>query len=285
MSTHKRVSLVIPVYNEAEQIHDCLMAIAAQMHKPFEVIVVDNNSIDGSAAIARSFPFVTVLHEAKQGVVHARDRGFNAARGDIIGRIDADTLIPRNWIATVQQLFTEDPSLGAVSGTMLYRDVALAQTVNRVDAWWRARMAKLLGDEVGLQGASMALHRSVWQSVRGDVCHDKGLHEDLDLCIHANALGFTMRFDARLVASVCFRQANYKLGSFRKYALLCPQTYKQHGRPCYRKMYQLIAFVLVMYPVIKVISKGYDSRTGRFSFAKLMGEPVVPRVNPATYVD
>ena len=285
MNTHKRVSLVIPVYNEAERIHDCLAAIAAQSHKPFEVIVVDNNSTDGSAAIARAFPFVTLLQEPKQGVVHARDRGFNAARGDIIGRIDADTLIPTNWIATVQRLFNEDSDLDAVSGAMLYRDVSLAQSVNRVDACWRARMARLLGREVGLQGASMALRRSVWQAVRGEVCHEKGLHEDLDFCIHATQLGYTMRYDPRLVASVSFRQADYRLGSFRRYALLCPQTYKYHNRRCHRKMYQLIAFVLVMYPVIKTLSKGYDAQLGRFSLAKLLGEPAVPRVNPATFVD
>src|SRR6478735_8314220 len=215
MKTHTTVSLVIPVYNEAERIHDCLAAVAAGSRLPTEVIVVDNNSTDGTAAIARSFPFVTVLEESRQGVVYARDRGFDAASGDIIGRIDADTLISADWVATVQQLFAEDAELGAVSGAMLYRDVSFASAVNRVDAWWRARMARLLGNEVGLQGASMALRRSVWQAVRSDVCHDSGLHEDLDLCIHANQRGLTMRFDKRLVASVCFRQADYTLGSYR----------------------------------------------------------------------
>src|SRR5689334_13492261 len=96
-----RVSFVIPVYNEAEQIADCLQAIAQQTVAPFEVLVIDNNSNDGTAAVAANFPFVKVLRERRQGVVYARDRGCNAAKGDIIARIDADTIISEDWVETL----------------------------------------------------------------------------------------------------------------------------------------------------------------------------------------
>jgi glycosyltransferase involved in cell wall biosynthesis len=87
----RNISIVIPVYNEAERIAACLESIAAQTVTPLEVIVVDNNSTDATVSIARSFPFVRVITAKCQGVIHARNRGFNAARGEIIGRIDADT--------------------------------------------------------------------------------------------------------------------------------------------------------------------------------------------------
>src|ERR1019366_8076903 len=91
---HMRVSLVIPAYNEKHHIKACLDHIASQRVVPYEVIVVDNASTDKTAAIARSYDFVTLITEKRQGVVFARDTGFNLARGDIIGRIDADTLLP-----------------------------------------------------------------------------------------------------------------------------------------------------------------------------------------------
>src|SRR5688572_27451257 len=96
MVKHPSVSIVIPAYNEEGQLALCLEAIARQTVKPVEVIVVDNNSTDGTVEVAGRYPFVTVLHEWRQGVVHARDCGFDAAKGDIIGRIDAETVMPHN---------------------------------------------------------------------------------------------------------------------------------------------------------------------------------------------
>src|SRR5688500_17107775 len=92
-----RASVVIPVYNEADSLDLCLSAIAAQTTQPFEVIVVDNNSTDTTAEIAASYPFVRLVYESRQGVVHARNTGFNLAQGDIIARIDADTVIESGW--------------------------------------------------------------------------------------------------------------------------------------------------------------------------------------------
>ncbi|HPG37472.1 MAG TPA: glycosyltransferase family A protein, partial [Candidatus Saccharibacteria bacterium] len=98
--SHKnpRISVVIPVYNEAAALPACLEALAGQTAPPFEVLVVDNNSTDDSVLVAARYPFVTVLHEKRQGVLHARSLGFTAARGDIIGRIDADTEVAPDWI-------------------------------------------------------------------------------------------------------------------------------------------------------------------------------------------
>src|SRR5688572_3020117 len=92
------VSIVIPAYNEENHLRLCLEAVARQTVKPLEVIVVDNNSTDATAAIARSFPFVTLLSEKRQGPQPARDRGYNAAHGEIIGRLDADSIVALDWV-------------------------------------------------------------------------------------------------------------------------------------------------------------------------------------------
>ncbi|HEX7964030.1 MAG TPA: glycosyltransferase family A protein, partial [Candidatus Saccharimonadales bacterium] len=92
------VSIVIPAYNEERHLAACLEAIRAQSEPPLEVVVVDNNSTDRTAEIARRYPFVRVVHEERQGIVFARGAGFDAARGDIIARIDADIVLPAGWI-------------------------------------------------------------------------------------------------------------------------------------------------------------------------------------------
>ncbi len=105
MQTPLSLSLVIPAYNEERHLAACLDAVSRQAVMPSEVIVVDNNSTDRTAEIARSYPFVRVVQEPRQGIVFARNAGFDAARGDIIGRIDADTIIPSDWTKHVLAFF------------------------------------------------------------------------------------------------------------------------------------------------------------------------------------
>src|SRR5665213_891128 len=231
------VSIVIPVYHEAEHLGSCLEAIARQTVTPDEVIVVDNNSSDRTAAIAQFYPFVTVLRERRQGVVHARNRGFNAASGDIIGRIDADSLLPPDWTATVQQIFSADAHLAAVTGSVCYYGLALSWLLDTFDLRIRRRMARLLGREVALQGANMALRRSAWLKVRSQVCQKRGMHEDYDLAIHLNGNGQKVMFEEGLSVAIDCRRLESNWQEFCTYAWLSPKTYAQHGLKSQRHMY------------------------------------------------
>jgi glycosyltransferase involved in cell wall biosynthesis len=288
MAKHKqnlRISIVIPVYNEAASIADCLDAIAMQTVKPFEVIVVDNNSTDETVAIAESYWFVKVISESHQGVVYARDTGFSYAHGDVIGRIDADTIISETWVETLQQIFSCS-SVAAVSGAAQYHDVALAKVCNAVDLVLRRYLAKKLGKYVGLQGANMALRRAVWKDIKKEVCNSKGMHEDLDLGSHASDLGLRNIFDERLVASIGFRQANSPFATFSHYLMLNPRTYEAHGLYVRRYVYPVIMLAIMMYWPIKIAHRGYDPVLGRFSLEKLLEVPDAhTRVNPATFVE
>src|SRR5438132_12112385 len=103
------LSLVIPVYNDERYLKACLDAIAMQTVSPDEVIVVDNNCDDGSMQLASEYPFVKIVKEKIQGKVYARNAGFNAAKGDIIGRIDTDTVLPQYWVKYVKDFYTHEP--------------------------------------------------------------------------------------------------------------------------------------------------------------------------------
>lgn len=280
------VSIVIPVYNEGQHLAACLEAIAAQTVLPLEVIVVDNNSTDNTVAIAEAFPFVSVISEKRQGVVYARDAGFNNAHGEIIGRLDGDSIIADNWVETLQQLFKEDENLSLITGRVRYHGLAASWLIDAIDIRVRRRMARLLGREVAAQGANMALRRSVWLDVRQQLCHQAGLHEDYDLAIHLAQAGYKVTFDEQLEVSIGFRQADGHWRNFCVYAWISPRTYGSHGLKSRRHMYPVVALVILAYPALKVLHRGYDARTERFSWAQLFfGVPAAPRVNPATFVD
>ncbi len=101
------ISIIIPVFNEADHLRRCLAAIDAQTVAPTEIVVVDNNSTDKTVTVASRHPLVRVISEKKQGIVHARNAGFSAARGDIIARIDADTIVPTDWVARISDFYSK----------------------------------------------------------------------------------------------------------------------------------------------------------------------------------
>lgn len=279
------VSIVIPVYNEAACLDACLRAIAVQTTAPTEVIVVDNNSSDNTVRVAERFPFVTVLREPRQGVVHARNRGFNAANGDIIGRIDADTLIAPDWVAQLQVIFA-DASISAVSGAIAYHDLPWQTHVGRLELYFRQRIAKGMGDEVFLQGANMGIRGSAWRKTRPKVCGNGGLHEDFDLAIHARKANLKVVFNKNLQATLSLRRFDSTMLDFWHYAWLSPKTYARHGLHSQRHMYSVIWLVLCFYWPIKLIYRAYDPLTERMSLTKfLTSTPATGRVNPATFVD
>lgn len=278
-----KVSLVIPVYNEAEHLAACLAAIARQTVAPYEVIVVDNNSTDDSAVIAARYPFVTLLHEERQGVVHARNRGFDAVHGDIIGRIDADTLLPPDWTGQVQALF-RDRSLSAVSGAAHYYDFALDKVADGADAYLRERLARKLGNTNFLWGANMAVRRSDWQRVRPHLCRGSNMHEDFDLAIHLQALGLRVAYDGQLLAGVSSRRIDSGVVAYWRYTLASPRTYALHRLSSRRHMYPVIAICWLVYVPGRLIYRGYNPATGQFSWMQLLstaGSRVDPTANVA----
>lgn len=277
-----RVSVVIPVYNEAERLSACLEAIAGQTVTPYEVIVVDNNSTDATAAVAARFGFARLLREPKQGVVHARNRGFDAARGDLIARIDADTLLPPSWIAQVQDIF-RSPGVSAVSGAPHYYDFPLHRIADPVDMVLRARLARKLKDTNFLWGANMAVRRDDWLRVRPDLCVENSLHEDFDLGIHLQARGLKVVYDEELVAGVSSRRIDSGFLPFLRYTLVSPRTYARHGLRSRYHMYTVLLVCWACHLPGRLIYRAYSPATDSYSLGQLLTDSSA-RVDPTTNV-
>ena len=123
-----RFSVVIPAYNEGRYLAATLAALDAQrLDGAYEVIVVDNASTDETAQVAREHG-VRVLLEPLSGVCRARQRGTEAARGEIVVSTDADTVAPPDWLQKIDQHFRAHPQAVAVAGPCRYQD----------PPWWAA---------------------------------------------------------------------------------------------------------------------------------------------------
>lgn len=94
MSQAPLVSTIIPCYNHAEFLPDAVASIRRQNYPAVEIIVIDDGSTDGSAAVAAHLdgPDLHYFHQANQGLPGARNAGLEQACGEIISFLDADDL-------------------------------------------------------------------------------------------------------------------------------------------------------------------------------------------------
>jgi glycosyltransferase involved in cell wall biosynthesis len=286
MNKTLRVSVVIPARNEEETLSACLEALSRQSVKPYEVIVVDNNSTDATAAIASRYDFVTLLHEPLPGIAHARDRGFNHSRGDVIGRIDADTILTDDWIEKVQVLFA-DADISAVTGSLHYYDAPLTSIIDAVDLACRKWLNAHQGDYVYLLGGNMAIRRSAWKKTQSLLCHRQSFHEDEDLAIHLGKIGLTAKLIPELKAGVSGRCIDVSPKDFLVYVYANIRTYSEHRVLRRRAMYPVMTIVLFFYLPLRFLYRGYDVSSRRFRWRKALGKSrnISSRVNPVLFVE
>ncbi len=224
------LSIVIPVHNEEDHIQNCLDAIADQTVLPDEVIVVDNNCTDRTAEIARQYPFVRVVKEKKQGIAYGRNAGFDAAKGKLIGRIDADTILAENWVEQVVEIYRDRQDFALTGGGYFY-NVPLPRLNGWVLGQLAYRMNRFIMGHYILWGSNMVLPAAAWKEVRSEVCtHRLDIHEDLDLAIHLHRTGMSIVYLEGLQVGVEMKRVYNTEGSVHKARMaMWPNTLYAHG--------------------------------------------------------
>ena len=190
-STVPTVSVVIPVKDDAPLLAVCLRALMPQLNAGDEVIVVDNGCVDDSAAVAQRAG-ARVVVEQRPGIPAASAAGYDAALGEIIGRMDADSVPAPNWLDSVREAFRADTSLAAVTGGAHFIDGPRMLRLPGVLLYLGSYFL-LVGGALGhvpLFGSNCAFRRSEWLRVRDSVHRaDAELHDDIDLSFHIGPLG------------------------------------------------------------------------------------------------
>ncbi|MBD2464444.1 glycosyltransferase family 2 protein [Oscillatoria sp. FACHB-1407] len=124
-----KFTVAIPTYNGEHRLPEVLERLRSQInieHLPIEVIVIDNNSKDGTARVVQTyqanFPYpLRYVSELRQGAAFARKRAIVEARSELIGFLDDDNLPAPNWVAAAYQ-FAETHPLAGAFGSRIHGD-------------------------------------------------------------------------------------------------------------------------------------------------------------------
>ncbi len=95
------ISIIVPVYNTAEYVEECIQSILSQSYKNIELILVNDGSTDGSGEICKRYgnlPNVQYIEKENAGVVDARKRGVESANGEWIMFVDSDDYLLKDSI-------------------------------------------------------------------------------------------------------------------------------------------------------------------------------------------
>lgn len=195
MSSYPSVSVIVPAYNAAATLPQCLAALAAQSYPrdAYEIIVVDDGSTDHTADIARAAG-VHVITQPNAGPAAARNRGAAAASGEILLFTDSDCAPTPDWAAALIAPF-HDPRVAGAKGAYLTRQRGIVPRFTQLE--YQDRYDRMAGVETidFVDTYSAAYRREVFLANRGfDTIFPTASVEDQEFSFRLAEKGYRLVF-------------------------------------------------------------------------------------------
>lgn len=265
------VSIVIPAYNEESVIRQCLIAAIYQSMPAHEILVVNNRSTDSTADIVRQMQLEypeSAIHlleqDQVQGLIPTRNFGLDHATGDVLGRIDADSVLEPDWVETVQTGFS-DPEVAAATGPVVYYDMPMRRWGLKADDKMRQLVLKLARNQYHfLFGSNMALRRTAWEQIRDHTCLDEKdeMHEDIDISLHLAEQDLVIRYIPTMVSGMSARRLENSPKDYRYYVTRFDRTYRAHQIDKRVLKIPMLIFMSIYYPA-KIMRAVHTARAAR----------------------
>ncbi len=204
MSELDLISVVIPNWNGKQFLAGCLDSLSGQTYKRFEVIIVDNGSIDQSAQfIGTNYPWVRLLRlDENRGFSPAVNVGIKQSRGNFIALLNNDTVVDARWLEELIKVLQNDHTLGSVASKMLaYHDHSVLDGAG--DGYRRGGLPGRIGHReqdlgqfdtpryvLGACGGAALYRKEVFDRI-GLFDEDYFAYlEDIDLALRAQSAGY-----------------------------------------------------------------------------------------------
>ena len=182
MTKYPTISVIIPVYNGERFLAEAVRSVLDQTLTPDEIIVIDDGSTDGTAALVQSMAAgIRYIYQQNQGPAAARNRGLELASGDLIAFQDADDLWTAERLAIQVGLLACQPSLHAVIGRtrFIYEATVPTEPAAKLPHWFL--------------GIHSGLYRRSAFAVNGPFNTRLRYHEDIDWFRRARTAALIIR--------------------------------------------------------------------------------------------
>ncbi len=115
-----KISIVTPSFNSASTIRQTIQSVLAQDYEPWEHIVVDGASSDGTVALLKEYPRLSWMSEPDQGLYHAMNKGIVRAAGDVVVILNADDCFRAGALRSAAEGLQKNPSWDALFGDVVF---------------------------------------------------------------------------------------------------------------------------------------------------------------------
>ena len=189
------VSVIIPTFNGASRIANCLEALRTQSTtRKIEILVVDDGSTDNITTVVGQFPGIRLIRQANAGPAAARNHGAREAQASIILFTDDDCVPTPDWIEAMLQPF-QNPEVVGTKGVYRTTQTSLAARFVQIEYEDRYRLMSKLPDIDFIDTYSAAFRRDRFLEMNGyDTSFPVACAEDIELSYRMSARGWKMKF-------------------------------------------------------------------------------------------
>ncbi|MBX7051181.1 MAG: glycosyltransferase [Flavobacteriales bacterium] len=121
---NSKVSVIMPALNVEDYIGEAIDSMLLQEFENWELIIIDNGSVDQTVQIIRTFKDerIILIHESNKGISVARNAGLRIASGEFLCFLDADDRLPKNSLSTRVQFLQQNPTISFCDGLVTTSD-------------------------------------------------------------------------------------------------------------------------------------------------------------------
>ena len=208
-----KISIIIPVFNGSSKIKNCLNYIYASESKEFEVILVDDCSSDNTLDVASNYPCRILKNEINKGPAFSRNKGVDAANGELILFVDVDVLIPPDLMKKISFFFDSHKEISILQcryeDSPHYKNL-FSQYKHYIFSYRGFSTSKSYINYI--HTACVVLRKIVFQKIRFN--ENLRRREDIDFGLRCVQNGFLIYADNEITVS---HNKKYDLVSFSRY--------------------------------------------------------------------
>lgn len=203
IKTFPKISIIVPAFNEAKTIKNCIKSLQSLNYPNFEIIVIDDGSSDNTFKIASKCDYAKVFSQENQGKPIALNNGISHSSGEIILTVDADTELDREALRTIAKRFAANNKLGAVAGNVkVKREPTILNTIQSAEYATGINLVRkgqsVLGTVMIVPGPVAALKKEAIEEV--GFFSDDTFAEDFDITVKILKEGYEIEYEEASLA-------------------------------------------------------------------------------------